>query len=390
MHMGNAVKVGIIGASASGLYTALLLAKKNPSAKITILEQTDKVGKKILATGNGHCNLMHVPFSPKAFNHPGAISAMLRIHDESHMLAALKDLGIPTLAKGELLYPLSYSASAHVSHLMNLATSLGIDIRLGEKVIGIHSAQVKTTKGQYDFDKLVFAFGGKSQPALGSDGSMFELLEMKGYSIRRMSPSLCPLKTPDVPKSLFGVRHTAKVTLVIEGLEAYEETGEVLFRKDGLSGIAVMNASSKLEPNCELHLDLLPEIKTKELQDSLTQSYQQLGDKFLAAYFEKPLAEYLLNKAGFAAKSKKTAEESIQRLAQIIKKLRFRNLEPYGFNDSQVTRGGISLYDLDSHLQSKWIPTHYFVGECLDIDGLCGGYNLGFALLSALVVVDVL
>lgn len=389
--MEESLRVGIIGASASGLYTALLLARKNPHAKITILEQTDKVGKKILATGNGHCNLMHVPFSPQAFNHPDFVSSLLRHHSEEDMLNALKQIGILTLAKGELLYPLSYSASAHVANLVRLANASGIDIRLGEKVEAVRAAHVQTSKGTYDFDKLVFAFGGKSQPNLGSDGSMFDILEMKGYSVRPLRPSLCPLKSPDVPKSLFGVRHTAHVMLKKDNETLYEEEfGEVLFRKDGLSGIAVMNASSKLVDGAELHLDLLPDIDGESLIGLLSDYYQSIGDGFLAAFFDKPLAEYLLNRSGFAAKKGKINEKFLRVLALHIKDLRFKDLTPYGFNDSQVTRGGISLGDLTTDLQSKIIPSQYFVGECIDIDGLCGGYNLGFALLSALTAVDVL
>ena len=388
--MENAVKIGIIGASAAGLYTALLYAQKNPNVQITILEQTDKVGKKILATGNGHCNLMHVPFSPKAFNHPDFVAGLLRRHNEEDMLKALEKLGIVTMAKGELLYPLSYSASAHVSHLITLAKSYGIDIRLGEKVTGIRAAKVQTTKETYQFDKLVFAFGGKSQPNLGSDGSMFDVLDMKGYSIRRLSPSLCPLKSPDVPKSLYGVRHSAEVTLRNRKEVLYRELGEVLFRKDGISGICVMNASSKLVPGANLHLDLLPEIKPNILLQMLEYAFERSGHEFLNAFFEKPLAEFLLNKAGFAAKNGKLDENCAEKLVRIIKDLTFENLTPYGFNDSQVTRGGVSLDDLTSHLQSRLIDCHYFVGECVDIDGLCGGYNLGFALLSAMTVVDVL
>ena len=145
-----------------------------------------------------------------------------------------------------------------------------------------------------------------------------------------------------------------------------------------------MNASSKLIPGAEISIDLLPDFSHEELKGMLASSYQNNQADLLVPFFEKPLAEYLLKKTAFNGNNQQIAEI----LSKLIKDLRFKNLEPYGFQDSQVTRGGVSLEDVDSRLRSRLDPNHYFVGECLDIDGLCGGYNLGFALLSALTVVD--
>lgn len=372
------MKIGIVGASASGIYTALLLSRRHPDYSIVVFERMEKAGKKILATGNGHCNLMHVPFVSSFYNHPDFVESLLRKHDEKDLLHTLDDLGVATMKKGELVYPLSYSASAFLSYLLSLCQKQKIEIKTSESVISVREGNLKTNKGSYSFDHIVFAFGGRSQKNLGSDGSMFPALERCGYKVAPLLPCLCPLKSIDVPKSLFGVRHAAKVTLIHNGQTRYEELGEVLFKKDGLSGIAIMNASSFASQKDKIILDLFPDLAQEELSKSIKKSGG--SDSSLLSILEKPLAEFVVNKC---KKPLKFAE-----IAAVLKNMSFEISGFYDFDSSQVTRGGIALDQVDENLRSKLCAKHSFVGECLDIDGLCGGYNLGFALLSALTVAE--
>ena len=376
------MKVGIVGASASGIYTALFLSRAKPDAEIVLFDRMDKPGKKLLATGNGHCNLFHTPLSPSAYNQPGFVESLLKRYDERALLDALKNLGIATFNKGELVYPLSYSASAYLSYLLSLCEKARVNFRLDERVIGVNENELKTNKGEYRFDHIVFAFGGCSQANLGSDGSLFPLLASIGYRVNTPRPVLCPLKSPDVPKSLFGVRHTVKLSLKRRGETLYEEEGEVLFKKDGLSGIAVMNASSFARPDDIVCLDFFPNLSLAELTMMITASAASLKQGYLAAILERPLAEYIEKRIGICDKK----DEKCEKIAGLLKHLEFRISGLYGFDSSQVSRGGIDLSEVDENLRSKRNPNHWFVGECLDVDGLCGGYNLGFALLSAMVV----
>lgn len=387
--MGNAGQVGIIGASAAGLYTALLYALSHPAAHVTVFEKNEKPGKKILATGNGHCNLLHDPFEPSAFNHPAFVAALLSKHDLQSMIAALNDLGIVTMRKGELLYPLSYSAASVVTALLQKASRHGIELRNAEAVVDVDGNRIVTNAGSYAFDRIVFAFGGKSQANLGSDGSMFDVLRKRGYRVTALRPSLCPIYSSDVPKSLFGVRHLAKVTYQSHGKTVYEESGEIQFKKDGLSGIAVMNASHYFCKEGVFVLDLFEEYEEHEFASLLSRLYRSEKEGFLVSILEKPLMEYVQKSLNISAKAALN-ENDFAKIAHFLKHMRFRGEALYDFDASQVTRGGIALDDVKQNLQSKIHPAHFFAGECLDIDGLCGGYNLGFALLSALTVVDAL
>ncbi len=383
------MEIGIIGASAAGLYTAILLLRKHSNWKVCLYDRMDKAGKKVLATGNGHCNLLHAPFRPEAFNHPEFVAQLLRTVPEVKMKQTLWELGVPLTEKGELLYPLTYSAASYVHLLVETAERLGATFCLGETVIGIHDKEVTTDKGKRVFDAIVFAFGGKSQSNLGSDGSMFGVLAKEGYPLTAMRPSLCPIRSRDVPKSLFGVRHSATVTMSSKGKTLYRETGEILFKKDGLSGIAIMNASAYFEEGAILFVDLFPEYTEARLEDLLLHQTAVQGASFLAGILEKPLAEYVAKKTKNAANSKPNTEK-IREIAHYLKNMPFVCDGLYDFDSSQVTRGGIALDAVDGTLKSKVCPNHHFVGECLDIDGLCGGFNLGFALLSAMVVVEAL
>ncbi len=381
------MRVGIVGASAAGLYAAILLAKRHPDFRITLIEKNDKAGKKLLATGNGHCNLFNDAFSGKQFNHPGFVEALLERYSAPTLLNELRELGIAMIEKDGLYYPLSYSASSHVRYLIGMAKKLGVEFRLSERVVGVRGTELETDKGRYSFDRLIYAFGGCSQANLGSDGSIFPLLQKNGYKLVKPEPSLCPLRSHDVPKSLFGVRHKCILKLTKDKQTLYEENGEVLFKKDGLSGIAVMNASALYEKGTCIELDLFPEMPSGLIADVLLASYRQSPEDFMSSILEKPLIDFTLQKCNISCKSALNRKD-FAKIAGFLKSMQFRVDGKYGFDSSQVTRGGIDLVNVGPNLDSKIEKGVYFVGECLDIDGLCGGFNLGWALLSAMVVAE--
>ena len=377
--------VFIVGASAAGLYTALFLKKAHPEYEVVVFDRTDKIGKKIFATGNGHCNLFNQRFSGAFFNHPAFVEALLERHSAADCLASLSGLGIATLVKDDLVYPLSYSAATFVKLLGQVASKLGIVFHLGERVLDYQTGKrikLMTDQGQYEGDQLIFASGGKSQESLGSDGSLFPVFAKHGYQIVPLTPSLCPLKTKEKTKAISGVRHGAKVTLQRNGTLLYEEVGEVLWKDDGLSGIAVFNASAFLarskQNEATVTLDLFPESSESELE-KVYQSAKSQGFDPLESLLETKLANYVKNYA-------KT--EETKQICRILKAFPFHVTGLYPFASSQVTSGGIALSQIAQNCFSKIEKNVAFVGEVLDIDGLCGGFNLGFALLSSLQVVE--
>lgn len=381
------MKVGIIGASASGIYAALFIAKSHPDWEITLMDQAQKVGKKLYATGNGHCNLFHVPFEASKFNQPKFVQGLLRVHPEEKLLAALSDLGIAITQKGELLYPLSYSAPSFVAYLESLLRKYRIQVVLETKVVGLEELRVHTDKGDYEFDHIIFAFGGQSQPNLGSDGSMFSLLKEKGFRVTSLRPSLCPIQSKDVFQILDGVRHSAKLTLLREEETIYQERGEVQFKTGLVSGIAAMNASSFYRAGDLLELDLFPEMGESELEALIMRQNGKKLKEGLLSIFEEKLAIFITKRCKLEGNDTISAANCAKIVRQ-SKHLKLGLSGLLGFASSQVTRGGIDLSEVGQHLQARKQPHYHFVGECLDIDGLCGGYNLGFALLSALEVAE--
>ncbi|MCR5348375.1 MAG: aminoacetone oxidase family FAD-binding enzyme [Bacilli bacterium] len=381
------MRIGIVGASASGLYTAVLLAQKHPDWRIEVFDRMEKAGKKLLATGNGHCNLLHNPIHPPLFHNSQFVSSLLRRHPMASLFSALESMGVATMSKDELVYPLSYSAAAYVRQLVTRAEKLGIVFRLGMTVMDMDDATIIAGKQRYPFDKVVFAFGGKSQENLGSDGSMFRVLAKQGYRVTKLVPSLCPLRCLEVGNSLFGVRHHAVLELWRKDGIVYQEDGEIQFKKGGVSGIAVMNASSEYEKGDWLRLDFFPNIAEGTLVEWLLKDEGYTYEQRLIRLVETPFARFLLKRCNIEENAQITRENCVK-IAKTLKKMELSIEGLYGFDASQVTRGGIALEEVDEHLRSKTNPNHYFVGECLDVDGLCGGYNLGFALLSAMEVVD--
>ena len=377
------MRIAIVGASGAGLYAAIFLKRKHPDFKVEVFDHADKVGKKLLATGNGHCNLLNTKMAGRYYNDPQFIDSLLERYPLSTLQESLAELGIATLEKGDLVYPLSYSAASHVKYLNDLATSLGVAISLGVDVkdyeVG-NGVKLLTTKGPKDFDKVIFATGGASQPNLGSDASIFHVLERHGYDIKPLVPSLCPLKTKEKTKMISGLRHEAKITLIKNGKTLYEEVGEILFKDDGLSGIAIFNASAFLArgnaQKAEVQVDLFPNLSQAQLQEYLDQAKKVNNNNPNNAIIDEKLAKY----ASFAGKM-----QGIEDFSKILKSLRFHVEGLYPFASSQVSSGGLKIKEITPDFAAKKEDNVYFVGEMLDIDGICGGFNLGFALLSAYV-----
>ena len=377
------MRIGIVGASGAGLYAAIFLKRRHPDYEVAVFDRAEKVGKKLLATGNGHCNLLNANMEGKAYNHPAFVDGLLEGCPLSTLRNELNDLGVFTTQKGDLIYPLSYSASSYVNYLTGLAQSLGVLIELGAEVVdylsdGTTMVTLFAKDWSASFDRVVFATGGCSQPNLGSNGALFDVFEMHGYSIVPPEPSLCPLKTKEKTKLVFGLRHEAKVTLLHDGKPIYEEAGELLFKDDGISGIAVFNCSAFMARNpkgeYEVVVDFFPGIEEGKLADILAYAAMKNPDNPYGAILEQKLSKYL----EFAGKMQRDPS-----FAHTLKHTRFHIEGRYPFAASQVTSGGIDLGEIGPDFQSKKEKGVYFVGEVLDVDGLCGGYNLGFALLSA-------
>lgn len=385
------MKVAIVGASAAGIYAALLIKAGHPDWEVALFDHNAKIGKKILSTGNGHCNLLNTEVGAESYSNPEFVRPMLRKHSYNELKNILNLFGIPTQTIDSLVYPLTYSA-ASVVHVLTLnLKKAGVKVLVNEDFLGYSLSKgkilVKTYGKEEPYDRLVLATGGKSQKALGSDGSVFPILEKHGYKITSINQGLCPIKTKEDTKVLSGIRHKGSVTLLYGGNTLYQENGEVLFKRDGLSGIAIFNCSSYIarqnpKNSYMVLLDLFPEKSLDELIRLAEEAYSSLGENFLDAILEKGLAQYLLADVEITKPSK----SDIPMLCRMMKSLKFHYDGLYPFDQSQISVGGIAVSELTPSLESRREKGVFFAGEMIDVDGLCGGYNLTWCLLSALVV----
>jgi predicted Rossmann fold flavoprotein len=388
------MNVAIIGASSAGLYTAIFLKKAHPDYRVEVFDKNEKIGRKLAATGNGRCNLLNLSTGPEDFNYPLYMEPLLKEYPYAVLKKALGSLGVQLVSDGVYVYPATMNANSYVKYLSDLANSLGIVFHLKTKVLDYEGGAPWTLlcgNETFKADALVFAPGGMSSPNLGSDGSLFTTFFRHGYNIIPLKPSLCPIATKEKTKSLLGLRHAAKVTVTADGRLVHEEEGEVLFKEDGLSGIVIFNCESFIcrligTPEVSLWLDLFPAIHLADLTESLVSSAALNPTFFLDAYLQAPLRDYVLKAAGVSL-SKALSKSDLFKIAKAMKGLEFHFDHAYDFASSQVTAGGVDLNDIDEMMKSKLEKNVSFVGEALDVDGLCGGYNLTWCLISSLLAV---
>ena len=370
------MKIIVIGAGASGITAAINLKRKNPNDEILIIEHLDKPLKKILATGNGKCNLGHKNIDFSNYNNSAFAKQIIGDFDYEKFFDSIN---IKTKLIGDLAYPVSESAVSVREAFLNECRKLHIKINVSEKLLdyGVNDKiLVITDKAKYEADKLVLAGGLKSSSKLGSDGSVIEILRKHNYKINEMNPGLSPLLTKEKTKSIDGTRVKANVKLLLQNNLIHEESGEVLFKDHGLSGIVIFNTMSHVaranKNDFRIILDLLPDYSDEYLINYLK---DHPIEDLLLAFLNPKISDYL-----------KDRFQNEKELVKAIKNLEFTYDKSYGYEFSQVTVGGVNVNEVNSNLESCKERNVYIIGELLNIDGPCGGYNLTWAFASALKI----
>ena len=368
------MKVIVIGAGASGVVAAINYKRHHISDDVLIIEHLDKPLKKILATGNGKCNLGNAKIDFSRFNNPNFAKKIIEGYD---YIELFESVSIQTKLIDEYAYPVSESAVSVREALLNECRKLGIKINIEEQFVDYQKGtqiRVITNKNTYTCDKLIISGGLCSSPKLGSDGSVLKTLEKHGYKINEPKAGLSPLYTIEKTKLIDGIRVKAKVSIIENNKKVHEELGEVLFKEHGLSGIVIFNAMSIIARKPSLKhkivLDLLPDFSASYI---LNYRNTHSFDELLQAFINPKISGYL--------KDRFIKENEI---FESLKALEFTFDKSYGFDFSQVSVGGICVDEIDENMMSKRENNVYFIGELLDIDGPCGGYNLTWAFASAL------
>lgn len=396
----------IIGGGAAGLVSAVYLKKQNPKLNIRILEALPRVGKKLLLTGNGRCNISNKNITLSRYHGEkvGFAEYALNRYNLEFTKAFFEDIGVDFVFEGDKAFPASLQAGAVVDCLRFAAEESGVLIHTDTKVTNIqvfkNGYRVWCDKLSFVADTVIIAAGLFSGGyKCGSDGSMFELLKKAGFKTVKTTPAIVQLKTEnDVAKQLKGIKLDALATLYNGSKTVRQEFGEILFCDYGLSGPAVMQLSREVPRNknsMTLSLDIMPEISLCDLEKKLTKRAKSLSDRPLEEFFtgllNKRVGQVILKQCGckFTDAAETLDNGKIKLIAKIVKSFDFKVLDTTGFINSQVTAGGISTDEfIPVTMQSKNYENFYAVGEILDIDGDCGGFNLQWAWSSAFCAAD--
>lgn len=393
------MQIAIIGGGASGLACAISAARKarntDSACEITVFEAKDRVGKKILATGNGRCNMLNTDKTPFYFSVGNFhLYALAKFNCESN-IKFFRSMGLYVRSDEEgRVYPLSNQATSVLDALRLECERLGVKILTGYDVNSI----VKNDKGfvinnELHFDKVVLACGGMASV---KNFNGYELLSQLGHSITKVSPSLTKLNVCDTKyvKQLHGMRHKVRLTLTVDGKYITEETGELLFAKYGLSGIAVMQLSAfitRLNKNekAVITADFVPTFSFNGLAEALNEivnhDKNMKTENLLSGFMPKKLGEAVVRSVNIDINSKvgSLSEKNVRDIAKKAKKFSFAIESVRPFEDAQVTAGGADTkYFSPKTMESLVHKGLYAVGEVLDVDGLCGGYNLMWAWSS--------
>lgn len=395
------MKIAVIGAGAAGMFAAIGAAERG--AQVCIYEHMEEAGKKLLMTGNGKCNLTNLKIEQECYysdsdesNLHWQILSAFRPEDTVSWFEAH---GLMVRNRNDYIYP--YCEQAHVVRdvLLRSCEQTGVKIVYGYdcyKKLEV-CADGRFRIGNESYDRLILACGGKSARHTGSDGSGYELAKRFGHTVVAPKPALVQLHT-NLPefKRMAGVRAQGSVTI-----DDWTQSGEIQFTEFGISGIAVFQLSrhavkkllERPEQSVEASLDLCPDITREKLQKTIADRIGQCKKvtlfETLTGTVHTKILEYILFSLNLTRCTTKTLTEAPEKLIKtakqitnMIKDMRIPIVGSHKLDAAQVTQGGIRLDEVTESLESVHQKGLFFAGEMLDVDGICGGYNLQWAWAS--------
>ena len=390
----------IIGAGASGLICAIAAKEHNPKLRVAIIEKNDRVGKKLLATGNGRCNLTNINISAELYVgsfRPQAEKLFAR-RDSAFLTEYFAKLGLLTVADSEgRVYPYSNQASSVLDVLRFGCEHLGVEVFCGETICSLKKQgegfSIRTKEHDFSCGKLVLACGSKAAPKLGGSAVGTDILKNLGHSVIPFSPALCPLSVlSDLLRSLKGLRARGTVSLLRGSQTIRTERGEIQFAEAALSGICVFNLSLYAKQGDRIAADFFPDISDKELYVVLNRNkalFSSLpSDNLMTGLLQKRLAQVILKSAGlrdFSKQCRELNDSELVRIARQCKNMQFEISGKAGFEQAQCALGGVAGSEIDgTTMMSKRVKNLFVCGEAIDLCGECGGFNLHFAFVSGI------
>lgn len=396
-------KVCIIGGGASGMMAALSAA--SVGASVTLFERGDRIGNKIYATGNGRCNFSNLKLRDASNENickyyrgtdPSFAAAVISSFGPEDTIRVFDEMGLFVRSRGDLLYPHSDQAASVVGAFERSLLRAGVDIRTGVKITGIKPDADRgfcVTLGLSDgsmtyeyYDACILCCGGRSYPKSGSDGFGYKLCRKLAIPLVKVTPALTKLICrEEYIKMAAGARWQGRLTLYIDDAKAGEETGEIQFAEDAVSGIVAFQLSSLSARalldgrSVSLGIDLCPDMSDEETDCFISLITERSSGSdlksALSGYFNDRIADCIID----------YMRETGADLRSAIRELAVKVSSVGGYDSAQTCSGGIDVASLDENMMVKALPGVYAAGELIDIDGLCGGFNLQFAFSTGYI-----
>ncbi len=398
-------KIAIIGGGAAGMMAAITAAKAG--ADVELYERNDRVGKKILATGNGKCNFSNTQMSAEAY-FGSAVSKYETLFSKfgvNETIAFFEKEGMLIKDKNGYLYPASEQASTVLDILRFALEKYHVNVITDAKIekikpMGNGQFQIQDKGlGNPKYDALILACGGMAAPKTGSDGNGFVLAKSFGHQITDLVPALVQLRCKeDFFKSVAGVRTGAEMTLLIDGKKRCVVQGELQLTDYGISGIPVFQFSREAayallqHKKVTVSINFLPQYTKEAYEQFWKERYKrqkgQSLEQFLTGIANKKINQLMIRLSGLCTTDKveELSQDTYRKIAEYYRALTVTIQKANGFEQAQVSAGGVLADELcDMTLESKLVPNLYFAGEIIDMDGICGGYNLQWAWTSGYI-----
>ena len=389
----------IIGGGAAGMMAGITAARLYKS--VVIVERNDIMGKKLLITGKGRCNvtnncdndtvMKNIPTNPRF------LYSALSIFSTADTMAFFEELGVPLKTeRGNRVFPLSDKSRDIVNALKNELKRLNVPVirARAEKILtqdGFVSGVV-TDKETISCNSVILATGGKSYPGTGSTGDGYKMARALGHTVTPLTPSLVPLCTKEDTGDIMGLS-LKNVTVTLydkDNKKLYFDMGEMLFTHFGVSGPLILSASAFYREGCKISIDLKPALDEKKLDARILRDFEGAKNKNISNVMRGLLPEKLilpvLSRADISPDTKVNVITKEQRkaLISILKSLTFEITGTRPIEEAIITKGGISVKEIDPKtMESKLIPGLYFAGEIIDCDAYTGGFNLQIAFSTA-------
>ena len=390
--------IAVIGAGAAGTIAAIAAAQNG--GEVVLFEKNDRIGKKLMITGKGRCNLTNIcteeDFFDSVIVNKRFLYSAVRSFSNYDVIDFFENLGVKTkVERGGRVFPESDSAKEVTRALENKIKELGIKIVFSgvtELIIQNEEIKgVKTENGIYYCDKVIIATGGKSYPKTGSTGDGYRLAKEAGHTVTNIYPALVPLETYEDVNLVMGLslRNVSVKAKNKKGETVFSDFGEMLFSHYGLTGPLILSASCHLGENpegAEVMIDLKPALSEKQLDERILRDFELYKNKnfenSLSDLLPKKLIAFVVEKSGISPHKKVNTitKEERKKLLMLLKEMPFKVKKYRPISEAIVCGGGVAVNEINpSTMESKKVRGLYFAGEVIDLHAYTGGFNLQIA-----------